>query len=165
MQERNLFSQASTKITVFEENEGNYNSLLLTFNTGGPSSKYEHRRTSALSRNIRNVRICMGKKIYRFCNLRKWKDFNKKPLNLLKMCVTSLLCCPRANLWPFYMVFSVKSIRAITSASPYRVLNFQDGVALLFLVLSHGSALFAVSRCYRCSISSFLIFPLPADYK
>ena len=35
------------------------NPLLLT---GSPSSKYEHRRTSALLRNIRNTRICMGKK-------------------------------------------------------------------------------------------------------
>ena len=26
----------------------------------------------------------------------------KKQFNLLKMCVTSLLCGPRANLWPFY---------------------------------------------------------------
>ena len=41
-------------------------------------------------------------KTYRFCNLRKWKDFNKKQLTLLKMCVTSLLCGPRADLWPFY---------------------------------------------------------------
>ena len=30
--------------------------------TGSPSAKYEHRRTSALLRNIRNIRICMGKK-------------------------------------------------------------------------------------------------------
>ena len=30
--------------------------------TGSPSSKYGHRRTSALLRNIRNIRICMGKK-------------------------------------------------------------------------------------------------------
>ena len=43
-----------------------------------------------------------AKKTYRFCNLRKWKDFNKKQLTLLKMCVTSLLCGPRADLWPFY---------------------------------------------------------------
>ena len=43
-----------------------------------------------------------GKKTYRFCNLRKWKDFNKKQLTSLKMCVTSLLCGPRADLWPFY---------------------------------------------------------------
>ena len=26
---------------------------------------------------IQNLRICMGKKTYRFRNLRKWKDFNK----------------------------------------------------------------------------------------
>ena len=31
-----------------------------TDNTGSPSSKYEHRRASALLRNIRNIRICMG---------------------------------------------------------------------------------------------------------
>ena len=27
---------------------------------------------------------------------------NKKQLTLLKMCVASLLCGPRADLWPFY---------------------------------------------------------------
>ena len=30
--------------------------------TGSPGSKYEHRRASALLRNIQNIRICMGKK-------------------------------------------------------------------------------------------------------
>ena len=30
--------------------------------TGSPSSKYKHRRTSTLLHNIRNIRICMGKK-------------------------------------------------------------------------------------------------------
>ena len=29
---------------------------------GSPSSKYEHRRASALLCNIRNMKICMGKK-------------------------------------------------------------------------------------------------------
>ena len=43
-----------------------------------------------------------GKKPFRFFNPRKWKDFNKKQLNLLKMCVTSVLCGRRADLWPFY---------------------------------------------------------------
>ena len=38
-------------------------------------------------------------------NLRKWKDINKKQLTLLKMCVTSFLCGPRADLWPFYGFF------------------------------------------------------------
>ena len=35
--------------------------------TGSPSSKYEHRRASALLRNIQNT----WEKTYRFCNLRK----------------------------------------------------------------------------------------------
>ena len=34
--------------------------LLIT--TGSPSSKYEHGRTSALLRNIPNIRICMRRK-------------------------------------------------------------------------------------------------------
>ena len=36
--------------------------LLTRKSTGSQSSKYEHRRTSALLRNIQNIRICMGKK-------------------------------------------------------------------------------------------------------
>ena len=79
-----------------------YKKLMST--TGSPSSKYEHRRASALLHNIQNIRICMGKK-NRFCNLRKWKDFNKKQLTLLKMCVMSLLCGPWADLWPFNGVY------------------------------------------------------------
>ena len=47
---------------------------------------------SALLRNIQNIRICLGKKTYRFCNLRKWKDLNKKQLTLLKICVIYVLC-------------------------------------------------------------------------
>ena len=69
---------------------------------GNPSSKYELRRTSALLlRNMRNIRICMGKKpivsvIY------ENERISIKKLTLLKMCVASLLCGPRADLWPFY---------------------------------------------------------------
>ena len=49
----------------------------------------------------------MGKKTYRLCNVRKCPGENerisiKKQLTLLKMCVTSLLCGPPADLWPFY---------------------------------------------------------------
>ena len=39
--------------------------------TGSATSKYEHQRASALLRNIQNIGICMGKKHYRFRNLRK----------------------------------------------------------------------------------------------
>ena len=69
--------------------------------TGSPSSKYEHRRASTLLRNIQNIWICVGKKTI-VSDLRKWNYFNKKQLTLLKMCVKSLLCGPRADLWPFY---------------------------------------------------------------
>ena len=41
-----------------------------------------------------------GEKTYRFRNLEKWKDFNKKQLTLHKMCVTSLLGGRWADLWP-----------------------------------------------------------------
>ena len=62
----------------------------------------KHRQASALLHNTQNIRICMGKKTYRFCNLRKWKDFNKKQLTLHKMGVTFLLCAgPWAYLWLF----------------------------------------------------------------
>ena len=47
-----------------------------------------------------------GENTYRFCNIRKRKDFNlkKKQLTLHKLCVISLLCGPWADLWPFYGV-------------------------------------------------------------
>ena len=43
----------------------------------------------------------MGKKTYRFRKLQKLKDVNKIQLTLHKMCVTSLLCSPWADFWPF----------------------------------------------------------------
>ena len=75
--------------------------------TGAPSSKYKHRRASTLLHNIRNIRICMEKKknTYRFRNLRKSKDFNKKQLTSHKMCVTSPPCGLWADLWPFYWLY------------------------------------------------------------
>ena len=69
------------------------------------NSTYEHRRASALLRNIRNMDLAFGwEKTYRFCNLRKWKDFNKKNSSPYLKCVLRLSCAcgPRADLWPFY---------------------------------------------------------------
>ena len=51
-------------------------------------------------------------------------------------------------------------IKATAGVSPSRVLNFQDGVALLF----SSFVPCPVSRCDIDSISSFFIFPLPADH-
>ena len=69
---------------------------------GSPSSKYEHQRTSALLRNIRNIRICMGKKPVVAVTYENGRISMKKQLTLLKMCITSLLWGPRADLWFIY---------------------------------------------------------------
>ena len=53
----------------------------------------------------------MGKKSYRFCNLRNERISIKKQLTLLKMCVISLLCGPRADLWPFYGTRFIKGAK------------------------------------------------------
>jgi len=71
---------------------------------GSASSKYRHRRPSTLFRLLHNN--LYGKKTCRFRNLRKRQDFNKKQLTLHKMCVTSLLGVPWADLWPFYGLYS-----------------------------------------------------------
>ena len=70
--------------------------------TGGPSSKYEHRRTSSLLRNIRGF---IWEKPIVSVTYENEKNFNKKQLTLHKMCVTSLLCGPWADLWPFYGLY------------------------------------------------------------
>ena len=44
----------------------------------------------------------MGKKPIVYVTNENEKISIKKQLTLLKMCVTSLLCGPRAHLWPFY---------------------------------------------------------------
>ena len=36
--------------------------FIISLATRSPSSKYVHRRTSALLRNIGNIRVCLGKK-------------------------------------------------------------------------------------------------------
>ena len=59
--------------------------------TGSPSSKYKHRRTSALLRNIRNIRICMGKKPIVSVTYENERISIKNSLTYLK-CVLRLSC-------------------------------------------------------------------------
>ena len=68
--------------------------------TGSRSSKYEHQQASVLLRNIQNIRICMGKNKKPIVSVTYENEriSIKKQLTLLKMCVTSLLCGPRADL-------------------------------------------------------------------
>ena len=59
--------------------------------TGSPSSKYEHRRQTALLRNIRNIRICMGKKPIVSVTYENERISIKNSLPYLK-CVLRLSC-------------------------------------------------------------------------
>ena len=70
-----------------------------------PSSKYKHLRTSAMLRYIRNIRICMGKKHIVSVTYENKRMSIKKKLTVQKMCVTSLLCGPSADLRPFYGLY------------------------------------------------------------
>ena len=79
---------------------------------GSPSSKYKHRPTSTLLHNIRNIRICMEKKNYRFRNLRQSKDFNKNSLPYIK-CVLRLSCVVHGPIYGRFMVCTVNGFLSI----------------------------------------------------
>ena len=70
-----------------------------TRSTGSLSLKYEHRHcwvTFEIQRKYRNL---YREKAYRSCNLRKWKDFNKKNSFPYLKCVSRLSCVVH---WPIY---------------------------------------------------------------
>ena len=76
-----------------------------------------------------------GKKTYRFCNLPKWKNFNRKQLTLLQMCVTSLLCGPQADLWQFHCVLCKRF------SLPYESLYFECYATMPMLTNAYISSL------------------------
>ena len=61
------------------------------FTIGNPSSKYEHRQTPALLRNIRKIRICLGKKLIVSVTYENERILIKNSLPYLK-CVLRLSC-------------------------------------------------------------------------
>ena len=56
----------------------------IDLSTSSPSSKYEHRRASALLRNIQNIWKLYGKKTYSFCNYENERISIKNSLPYLK---------------------------------------------------------------------------------
>ena len=74
--------------------------------TASPGSKYEHRRTSALLRHIRNIRICIGKNLS-FPSPAKMKGFQlkKNSLPCIKCVLRRSGAGPWADLWPFYALY------------------------------------------------------------
>ena len=67
----------------------------------------EHRRASALLRNIQNIRICMGKKPIVSVTYENERISIKKQLTLLKMCVTSQSCVVHGSIYGRFMGFYV----------------------------------------------------------
>ena len=77
----------------------------ISVTTASPGSKYEHRRTSALLRHIRNIRICIGEKpIVSVTCENERISIKKKQLALHKMCVTSLRCRSMGRFMAFLCV-------------------------------------------------------------
>ena len=62
----------------------------------------------AMLRNIRNLRI-INQHIVSITYEDERISIKNSLYTLLKMCVTSLLCGPRADLWPFYGVLCKKN--------------------------------------------------------
>ena len=85
-------------LTLTRSSRAGYNT------TGSPSSKYEHRRTSALLRNIQNERICIGKKPIASVTYENERISIKNSLPYLK-CVLRLSCVVHGRsygrLWVF----------------------------------------------------------------
>ena len=80
--------------------------------TGSPSSKYEHRRASALLRNIQNITICMGKKPIVSVTYENERISIKNSLPYLK-CVLLLSCVVHGSIYGRFMGFSVNGFLCI----------------------------------------------------
>ena len=78
----------------------------IAFITGSPSSKYEHRRTSALLRNVQNIRICLGKKPIVSVTYENERISIKNSLPYLK-CVLRLSCVVHGPIYCRFMSFYV----------------------------------------------------------
>ena len=72
--------------------------------TGSPSSKYDHRRESALLRNIQNIRICMGKKPTVSVTYENERISIKNSLPYLK-CVLRLSCVVHGPIYDRFMMY------------------------------------------------------------
>ena len=80
--------------------------------TGSPSSKYEHRRASALLRNIQNIRICMGKKPIVSVTYENERISIKNSLPYLK-CVLRLSCVVHGPIYGRFMGFYVNGFLSV----------------------------------------------------
>ena len=80
--------------------------------TDNPSSKYEHRRASALLRNIQNIRICTEKKPIVSVTYENERISVKNSLPYLH-CVLCLSCVVHGPIYGRFMGFSVNGFLSI----------------------------------------------------
>ena len=81
--------------------------------TGSPSSKHEYRRASALLHNIRNIRICMGKKpIVSVTYENERISIKKDRLPYIK-CVLRLYCVVHGPIYGRFMSCTVNGLLSI----------------------------------------------------
>ena len=85
---------------------------MFSMNTGRPSSKYEHRRASALLRNIQNIRICMGKKPIVSVTYENERISIKNSFPYLK-CESRLSCVVHGPIYGQFMGFYVNGFLSI----------------------------------------------------
>ena len=78
--------------------------IRLALSTSSPSSKYDHRRASALLRNIQNIRICMGKKPIVSATYENERISIKNNLPYLK-CELRLSCVVHGPIYNLLWVF------------------------------------------------------------
>ena len=89
--------------------------------TGSPSSKCKHRRASALLRNIRNIRICMGKKPIASVTYENERISIKNSVPYIK-CVLHLSCVVYGPSYGRFMSCIIKCFLSIYKV--YQVLGF-----------------------------------------
>ena len=82
------------------------------YTTGSPSSKYEHRRASALLRNIQNIRIYMGKKPIVSVTYENERISIKNSLPYRK-CVLRLSCVVHGPIYGRFMGFYVNGFLSV----------------------------------------------------
>ena len=104
--------------------------------TGSPSSKYEHRRASALLRNIQNIRICMGKKSIVSVTYGNERISMKNSLPYFK-CVLHLSCVVHGPIYGRFMGFYVNGFL------------YRERIQIL---------IFRMLRTQQCRCSPMLIF-------
>ena len=80
---------------------------MIPLRKGSPSSKDEHRRASALLRNIQNMRICVGKKPIVPVTYENERISTKNSLSYLK-CVLRLSYVVHGPIYGHFMGFYVK---------------------------------------------------------